>query len=341
LALASLLSAIVIASLPGPPTALTRMASRRPVAWVGERSYGNYLWHWPVIVLLAAVLPATAPGSDPTLVAVVLSRGITFAVAAASSRWIEMPVRRDGFRASWASVRGHSFALGCSVALIGLAAVAIATAPDKSQAQLGVERGERAIEAANRAAGVGSPGEGAATTLPAGPAWPTEQPLPPGDLISGFGDSVLSGAAPAMYEQFPGIVLDAVPIRQWKDAPAVVRQSISAGTIRPVVVLNFGTNAGLKSEESQQGLRAVLDELGRGRRIVVVNTVGVSEWVPSTNATLAAISADYPNTMVMDWHATVEANPALLHDDRTHASFEGIQVYADQLARTIEQLGPE
>ena len=72
-----------------------------------------------------------------------------------------------------------------------------------------------------------------------------------------------------------------------------------------------------------------------------MNTVGVSDWVPSTNATLAAISAEHPNTIVMDWNATVAANPALLHDDRTHANFDGIQVYADQLGQAIDQLGPQ
>jgi peptidoglycan/LPS O-acetylase OafA/YrhL/lysophospholipase L1-like esterase len=339
LALASILSAVVIASLPGPSTALTRWAEQRPIAWVGERSYGIYLWHWPVIVLLAAVLPATAPGSDPTLVAVGLSLGCTFALAAASYRWIEMPVRRNGFRASWMAVRGHTAALGCTAALVGLAAIAVATAPDKSEAQLAVERGERAIEDATQAAGGGQ--DTTTTTAPVGPAWPAELAVPPGELMIGFGDSVLSGAAPAIYERFPGIVLDAVPIRQWKDAPAVVQQAIDAGTIRPVVVLNFGTNAGLESEGSRQGLQAVLEALGPARRVVLVNTVGVSEWVPSSNATLAEVSAEHPNTIVMDWHATVATNPALLHDDRTHANFDGIQVYAEEVASALEQLGPQ
>lgn len=352
LVLASILSAVVVASLPGPPTALTRLATLRPIAWVGERSYGIYLWHWPVILLVAAMLPATVPGSDPTLVAVVLSLGVTFVLAAASYRWIEMPIRRDGFRVAWRGIRGHAVALWCAVALVGLAALALATAPDKSEAQLAVERGERAIEEQNRAAGITPTSEGeegttdatVAPTTPAPklePAWPPELAVPPGTAMIGFGDSVLSGAAPAVYERFPGIVLDAVPIRQWKDAPGVVQQSVSAGTIRPVVVLSFGTNAGLESSESRQGLRSALDALGPARRVVLVNTIGVSDWVPSTNATLAAISADYPNTIVMDWHSTVAADPSLLHDDRTHPNFEGIRVYAEQLAQTIDQLGPQ
>ena len=87
-------------------------------------------------------------------------------------------------------------------------------------------------------------------------------------------------------------------------------QALDAGTLRSAVVLAFGTNAGLESDESQQALRAVLDALGPSRRVVLVNTVGVSDWVPSSNATLAAISAEYPNTIVMDWHSDVAATQA-------------------------------
>ena len=254
------------------------MASQPPLTWVGERSYGIYLWHWPVILLVAAMLPATAPGSDPTLLNVVLCLGVTFGLAEASYRWIEMPVRRNGFRATWAAVQGHTVAVAGAGVLVALAVVAVVTAPEKTDAQLAVERGERAIAEQNRAA------EGAGTTVTtqvaSGPAWPPELAVPPGDLMVGFGDSILSGAAPAVYERFPGIVLDAEPIRQWRDAPAVVQQALDAGRLRPVVVLNFGTNAGLQSAESQQGLRSVLDTIGPSRRVVLVNTVGVSEWVP-------------------------------------------------------------
>jgi lysophospholipase L1-like esterase len=271
------------------------------------------------------------------MLAVALSLGATFAHAAASYRWIEMPVRRQGFGATWAAIRGSTTLLAGAAVLVALAALAVATAPEKSQAQLAVERGEQAI--AEQSAGDQATVDGAATT-PVGPAWPAELALPPGDLMVGFGDSVLSGAAPALYERFPGLLLDAEPIRQWKDAPAVVQRAVAAGTLRPVVVLAFGTNAGLESAGNEKGLRAVLDALGPGRRVVLVNTVGVSDWVPSTNAELAEISGEYPSTIVMDWHATVAADPDLLHSDRTHPNFDGIQVYADQLADTIATLGP-
>jgi peptidoglycan/LPS O-acetylase OafA/YrhL len=364
--LASVLSAVAVSALPGAPTAFTQLNRIRPLAWVGERSYGIYLWHWPVILVVGALLPAVAPGDPPSFAAVILSVGATFVLSEVSYRWIEVPVRREGFRVAWARLGstfaqirrdrralagGGGLALASASVVLVVAGVAIGTAPEKSAVEIAVERGQRAIAAQGPPARVegtpdsrgaeqrGAQPARASATAPE-PAWPLALETPPGGLMSGFGDSVLSGAAPALYERFPGIQLDAVPIRQWGDAPAVVRQALAAGTVRPVVVLSFGTNAGLETGASRAGLREVLELLGPSRRVVLVNVVGVSEWVPSTNDTLDRVSASHPNTVVADWNARVSADPSLVHDDRTHPDFDGIVVYADVVAEALKELGP-
>jgi peptidoglycan/LPS O-acetylase OafA/YrhL/lysophospholipase L1-like esterase len=341
IALASLLTAIMVAALPGRPSSFTSVHEWRPLAWVGERSYGIYLWHWPVIVLVAALRPQAAPGADTPLPTAVLALAITFGLAAASYRWIEMPIRRHGFGLLWDVSRDRRLVTAGVAVLVFLAGTAIATSPSKSDAQLAVEAGSQAI-AAQQEVAPGDADAGADTDVRASLAlaWPDTLPVPPGDQIMGFGDSVLSGAAPAIYERFPGIVLDAEPNRQWRDAPAVVARALDAGTDRPVVVLNFGTNAGLASVGSRAGVETVLDTLGPDRRVVLVNTVGVSDWVPATNVTLAGLSAEHPNTIVADWHAVVAADPSLLYDDKTHPNMRGARAYADLLARTLDQLGP-
>jgi peptidoglycan/LPS O-acetylase OafA/YrhL len=371
--LASLLSAVVVAALPGAESPYTKVHRWRPLTWVGERSYGIYLWHWPAILIVAALLPPVAPGAGPSWATVAVSMGITFGLSALSYRWIEMPVRHQGFRGTFAACRaslaglrderrfvapGPGIAAVSAAAVVVFAGVAIGTAPEKSAAQLAVEQGEQAMAAqAGDVAGSGPAGQAAAAQaqlLPPdaepsaepesaprpAPAWPKRHEVPPGELVVGLGDSVLSGAAPALYERFPGILLDAEPIRQWREAPALVQQMLDAGTMRPVVVLSFGTNAGLESEESEQALRSVLDLLGPDRRIVLVNVVGVSGWVPSTNDKLAAISAEHPNTVVADWHSVIAADPSLVHSDRTHPNIEGIDVYAELVATSLRDLGP-
>jgi lysophospholipase L1-like esterase len=72
----------------------------RPLRWVGVRSYGIYLWHYPVIVLTA---PGPAAGTDlPRAVVQVLA---TLVLAELSWRFVESPVRRGALGRLWAQVR--------------------------------------------------------------------------------------------------------------------------------------------------------------------------------------------------------------------------------------------
>ena len=96
----SMLTAVVIAVTVHPQGALNPMLGNRPLVWVGKRSYGLYLSHWPIFVFLR-------PGVDvpwgrwPTLfVQVVLTVGI----AELSYRWIEQPIRRLGFKVWFAQI---------------------------------------------------------------------------------------------------------------------------------------------------------------------------------------------------------------------------------------------
>ena len=87
--------------------------------YVGRISYSLYLWHWPVLILTVAVLPEALHVAVPLL--------LPFALAAASHRWVEEPVRRS----SWLSPRPApralprnggrraAVALGAATALLG------------------------------------------------------------------------------------------------------------------------------------------------------------------------------------------------------------------------------
>lgn len=355
---ASVLSAATVAVLPGVPTIFTALCRVPALAWVGERSYGIYLWHWPVLLIVGSAMSATLDGGGPGWATALIVICVTFLLSEASYRWIEAPIRQNGFRLTWAAVRGafrpRSRILGlpgvatvCAAVILAVAAFGFVYAPDKSQAQLSVEAGEKEIEtqnarnlSANKSTNAGDPTSKDQGTSDSEPAWPKDEKIPPGDQIASFGDSVMSGAAPAIYERFPGIYVNAKPILQWHDAPSIVREMIDKGTMRRVVILNFGTNAGFKEPESEQALRYILAMLGPKHRVVLVNTVGVSYWVPSTNATLLEISGQYPNTIVADWYSVVQKKPGLLHRDRTHPNEAGTVAYADVIADALARLGP-
>ena len=83
---------IAIASAPAPGP-LARALSVAPLRWLGLISYGTYLWHWPIYL----VLSPERTGIDGWPL-VVLRITVTLAVAAASYVVVEQPVRRGTLR---------------------------------------------------------------------------------------------------------------------------------------------------------------------------------------------------------------------------------------------------
>ncbi|WP_158580731.1 acyltransferase family protein [Cellulomonas rhizosphaerae] len=78
----------VVAIASGDGTSLARLGAWRPVALIGETSYGAYLWHWPLIVLLPFVTGHRLGTLDKLTLLLA-----TFLLAALSTYLVENPVR--------------------------------------------------------------------------------------------------------------------------------------------------------------------------------------------------------------------------------------------------------
>lgn len=86
--LVAIMAAVLIAGLAQQPAGpLARLLALKPLVWVGQRSYGIYLWNLPII----AVIAATSLNDGLQLVVKV---GLTFLIPALSYRWVERPFLR-------------------------------------------------------------------------------------------------------------------------------------------------------------------------------------------------------------------------------------------------------
>ena len=97
----SVATAAVIAAVATPGTRTGRALGWSPLRWLGVRSYGIYLWHYPVIVLTTAAYAT----EDLTRAAVQIAAIIV--IAALSWRCIEEPIRRGGLTQYWRRLSGH------------------------------------------------------------------------------------------------------------------------------------------------------------------------------------------------------------------------------------------
>jgi peptidoglycan/LPS O-acetylase OafA/YrhL/lysophospholipase L1-like esterase len=122
----SVATAAVVAAVACPASLVGTALGWRPLRWIGVRSYGIYLWHYPVIVL------TTPPNATENLARVAAQVAATIALAALSWRYVEEPVRRGAIGRAWQRVRARRLtALGparltAAAATIGALGVACA-----------------------------------------------------------------------------------------------------------------------------------------------------------------------------------------------------------------------
>jgi peptidoglycan/LPS O-acetylase OafA/YrhL len=79
----------------------SRLLGWRPLRWVGERSYGIYLWHWPVFMVTRPDLDVPLDGAR----LLALRLAATVLLAHLSYRYVEQPVRHGSLGRAWRQLR--------------------------------------------------------------------------------------------------------------------------------------------------------------------------------------------------------------------------------------------
>jgi len=87
----SFATALVVAAVAMPGSLLGRALGIQPLRWLGVRSYGVYLWHYPIIVLAT---PAAVLGGWLGWPRAVACAAASVVVAAVSWKFVEEPARR-------------------------------------------------------------------------------------------------------------------------------------------------------------------------------------------------------------------------------------------------------
>lgn len=325
----ALLTAVVIAGATADGSWLGRALDRGAVRWIGRRSYGLYLWHWPVFVLVIAALPGWDRGGAGGWALGGIALVITVGAAALSYRFVEQPVRRDGFRATARHWFG-GFRIGVprfiasgvvSILVLGMLAatvIAVVRDPGQGAAQTVVEKGAQAIHPV--------PSTSAVPNAPAA--------LPGGDQIDAIGDSVMLASAPELQAAFPGISIDAVVSRQASSAPAIVQAMVDSGTLRPTLLIGLGTNGPIDASI----LTRLLSIVGPRHQIVVVNVQAPRGWVDGVNAELTTFAQEYRNVELANWKDAIAGQLGLLARDQIHPGARGGLIYVQAVTEALQRL---
>jgi peptidoglycan/LPS O-acetylase OafA/YrhL len=336
-----------------------RLLGNPLLLWIGLRSYGIYLFHWPIYQGIRGVA-----GRPLTISEFVLALAITAVACEISYRFIEMPVRRRHVGRWWRRLQAARdpaprrviAAVGAGVvALSVFAAANLATAELKpNEIAQSLDEGQGAVTDLNDITGTTTrttvaaaapttvvpttapspssvPGGAAAPTRPSTPRTTATTSAPttsaPADPIQtlAIGDSVMLGAAPALAAE--GITVDAAVSRQMVDMVPVVQALREQGRLGDAVVVHLGTNGDISDETLTSFFRALR---GVPKVLVLLVNAPGKPWIGPNNAKLAALPAHFPNVEVVDWPEFASRCPGdCLYEDGIHLKPDGQRRYAE------------
>jgi peptidoglycan/LPS O-acetylase OafA/YrhL len=345
----ALCTAVLLATVVHPASIVGRQLSRAAPRWIGERSYGIYLWHWPILIF-------TRPGID-----VHLARGIlipaqaaaTVIVAAVSYRFVELPIRTGALRRLrprkprlLAQPRTPlAFAAGGIAGLLALIALTpsgvAALPPGINSTTLANSRHASTHLVLPPGHPATPPGRhhvvrtvtSSSTSHHSGqPARhrPKPPPIPTTGTILALGDSVMLGASSALTSALgPELRIDAVVSRQPEETITRLFAYRADGSLPHRVIVHIGDNGPVYYADVLR-LKAALAGVPL---VVIVNVRVDTSWQSEVNSELAYAVKGWHEATIADWYDD-SSEPGLLADG-THTTPAGARAFAAVIARAV------
>ena len=345
----ALLAAVVVAvGASRRPTVLSRFLAQPPLVWLGKRSYSVYLWFWPVFML-------TRPQADVPLTGwplLALRVAITMALASASYRWVEEPIRNGALSRLWTRVRREgrtafrpAVSWGVAICMV-VAAIGTGVLIQRRDDRTFVTAAHADVEPVV----VASPSTTEVTTTTLGPtnttvvvattapeAPPSTAPPATTELpvvhaqVTAIGESILLAARRGLEASIDGIEIDAGIGRQTKDTIAVARERRDKGQLADQVIVQVGNNGPITSGQFDDLMAAL-----RGvERVIVVNVRVPRPWEGPNNDVLAEGVERTPNAVLADWNKASSSHPEVFADDGVHFAPAGERLFVELILQHL------
>jgi peptidoglycan/LPS O-acetylase OafA/YrhL len=337
-ALLALASVLAVAALAHPASRLGPIVGCKPMRWIGERSYGIYLWTLPIIVLTT---PEGAQGAD--LLRAILQVASIMAVAELSWRYVENPIRHGALGRLWKQWRSgrlqperltrpgwaivSASAIVFAIAIAGLAGVGVSNEPQA----IGSETVAKTVTAKNvkrdplatSCEAVIHIGDSTSEGLV------SKEYLPdPSQLISAQYARVgattqhleVSGAR-SIYENFEGLPNAQEVAEAWKNEGFAGCWVLAMGTNEAA---NVAVGSAVTYDERIDSMMATIGDepvLWVNVKSIVKNGPYASENMEEWDEALLEACDRYPHMRIYDWASDVE-DPWFIPDG-IHFTSEG------------------
>lgn len=320
--LLSILTILVVAALAHPASKLANWLSVMPLRWIGVRSYGIYLWHYPIIILTTPIVNT----NGLNVWRISLQIAATMIVSALSYRFVETPIRAGRLKKTLTGFKKltivhQRIVLGSGavlfVLIIGIGVV-FAT---KTIVTVYVKTPLTLAPLDELVFSQEQPDPGAVEAI-------TEPDL---KTVTIIGDSILYDVAPFFKNHYPEAIIDFRVGRQMSEVPEVMKILESNGQLGEYVIIQVGTNGPFVKTD----LVNVIENLGN-KKVILVNCRVPRPWESNVNSTLEEVVNSMPNTVLVDWYSASAGHAEFFANDGVHLSKTGGETYANLLVDKLE-----
>ncbi|MEG7280958.1 acyltransferase family protein [Bacillus sp. 0909A] len=365
--LISTTAAVLIACVSHPSSFLGILLSWRPLRWLGTRSYGIYLWHYPVIVLSTPVREI----GNPVLWHIMLKIIATFILAELSYHFIEKPIRTQGFRSFFRRIFIHrirewkttSVVSKMSIGFLILATLIFAgalsglageqkhptkwtyssqeTNGDTSQASEDRKKAEANEDSqnipkqkttdSNQDQKENKDNEQETSKNKHKQSQQQKEPAATDKEVLAIGDSVMLDIASSLRQSLSHVTIDGKVGRQMSQALELTREYKSFNQPNKAVIIELGTNGYFTNSQIDQ----LLTSFSKAH-IYLVNTRVPRQWESKVNESLRRQADAHDNITLVDWHAEALQHPEYFTPDGVHLVPQGAKALTALIVQAIK-----
>lgn len=336
----SIVGMVLVAMILHPGASLNGWLTNRFFSWVGKRSYGIYVYQYPVMIFYERWVHV---GLHP-LINAVIELLIIAIISELSYQLLERPLAHY----DWTNVRQDlrnlrsvtwqgGIKLAFSILTLGIALFGFSQPdhqPAKNVVQARIERNHQLAAQNNKQI---AEGKKASTAQPT--KLEKEYNLTSDQVkklqnvkVTAIGDSVMADAASSIQKLMPQAYVDAQVGRQGADTPAVIDQLKAQGHLNKIVVLNLGTNGAMTKETVDQ----ILSGIGSDHQVFWITAhVPTRPWQQTVNRQIKAAAKQHKNVHVIDWYQESNNHADWFTADNVHMDEQGNVHYTRMIAKAI------
>ena len=340
----TILTVLVIYTVSGRKTWLSRFLSNPVLKWIGDRSYSIYLWHYPIILLISKGIKASW---WITLIEIVLS----VVLAELSYRFIETPIRhgiigeylnilrsrpksrREKKRQVQVARRSLKVMAGTFVLTVSLILCMVFVPKENALDTLqkretkAKETGKMTEEQLAKQKANGSESDDTICTADL-----TDDEILEGLNLLLIGDSIAVDVTDDFYEMFPNSVSDTKIGRITSLGKQVLDSYIDEKKWEGEGVIF----ASLSNSPINGELEAIREKIGKDMPLFLTTVrIPHDTFEEESNSKIKKFVEENDHTYLIDWYAASEGHDEYFDADDTHLLSAGAKAYAKCIKEAV------